>query len=150
MSGVKADSLVVPAAVLAVVVAHARAVFPAEAVGYLAGAGNVVSHFFPIRNELASPTAFRTDPRDALAAHKAMRAAGVELLAVAHSHPTTEAVPSRHDLSGNPYGDAVVWLIVGLAAAEPDVRAWRLTETDFIPVRVVVSDASGSPDLIPA
>ena len=137
-----ADELIMPAAVWEAVVAHARAVLPAEAVGYLAGAGNVVSYFLPVRNELDSPTAFRTDPRDALAAHKGMRAAGVDLLAVVHSHPTTAAVPSRHDLAGNPYGDAVVWLIVGLAGDAPDVRAWRLTETGFHTVALVVPAAS--------
>ncbi len=147
MEAADADSLVVPAAVLEAVIAYARSVLPAEAVGYLAGAGNVVSHLLPVRNELDSPTAFRTDPRDALAAHKAMRAAGVDLLAVTHSHPTTDAVPSRHDLAGNPYGDAVVWLIVGLAWNEPDVRAWRLTDTGFHAVTLVVSAASEPVDL---
>ena len=145
----RTNGLVVPADVLAAVVVHARSVLPAESVGYLAGAGDVASHFFPVRNDLASPTAFRTDPRDALAAHRAMRAAGVELLAVMHSHPTTAAVPSRHDLAGNPYADAVVWLIVGLAAADFDVRAWRLTATDYTPVRLVVSAENDAADLTP-
>ena len=62
---------------------------------------------------------------------KAMRAAGHEIVAVYHSHPSSEPVPSRKDLERNYYGDTVVHFIIGLAGAEPVVRGWWLTETAF-------------------
>lgn len=125
----------VPPPVLEAMVAHARAELPHECVGFLAGtlAGGTgtASQCLPLVNELASPTAFRTEPRSVIAAFRAMRAAGTDLLAVYHSHPTSPPVPSRRDLEENTYGPGYPWVIVGLAGAEPVVRAWWLGETDF-------------------
>ena len=42
-----------------------------------------------------------------------MRTNGTELLAIYHSHPTSEPVPSRRDVEENTYGESVVHLIVG-------------------------------------
>ena len=41
------------------------------------------------------------------------------------SHPTSDPVPSRRDVTENTYGETP-WVIVGFAG-EPAVRAWRLT-----------------------
>ena len=82
----------VPADLLAAVVAHARAEAPLECCGLLAGtADGGVSLHFPIRNDLASPTDYVTNARDLLAASKAVRAAGAEVLAFYHSHPASRA-----------------------------------------------------------
>ena len=62
-----------------------------------------------------------------------MRAGGLELLAVYHSHPTSAPVPSARDLAGNTYGESVVHLIIGLAGAEPEVRAWWLADATYRP-----------------
>ena len=60
-----------------------------------------------------------------------MRASGEELLAVYHSHPTSEPVPSRRDVEENTYGETVVHLIVGHITGNPHVRAWWLGETGY-------------------
>ena len=125
--------LVIPRAVLDEMTAHARAALPAEGCGFLAGVVESgvgrVTHFLPLVNELASPTAFATEARSTFAAFKAMRAAGTDVLAIYHSHPTSAPIPSRHDLAQNIYGPSVAWVIVGLAGEEPEVRAWWLGET---------------------
>ncbi len=59
-----------------------------------------------------------------------MRRLGIELLAIYHSHPTSAPVPSKTDLARAFWPDAV-YLIVSLAAEEPVVRGWWLTETDY-------------------
>jgi proteasome lid subunit RPN8/RPN11 len=64
-----------------------------------------------------------------LAADRRRRECGLELLAIYHSHPAAEPVPSRRDVERNTYGESVVHLIVGLAGAKPEVRVWWLTET---------------------
>jgi proteasome lid subunit RPN8/RPN11 len=119
--------LSVPADILTAVIAHARADVPVECCGLLAGSpdGRVSLHF-PIRNDLASSTEYLTNARDMLAASKTVRAAGAEILAVYHSHPTSPPVPSAKDIAGNHWGDAVLHLIVGLSEDEPDVRAWHI------------------------
>jgi len=124
----------IPAELLAAVVAHARAEAPLECCGLLAGsADGRVSHHFPLRNDLASPTDYLTNARDLFAASKAVRAAGAEVLAFYHSHPASQPVPSAKDVAGNHWGGTVVHLIVGLAGPEPDVRAWHITESGYEP-----------------
>ena len=137
-------ALLVPTDILAAVVAHARADAPAECCGLLAGSPDGrVSHHFPVRNDLVSPTEYLTNARDLLAASKAARTAGAEVLAFYHSHPASPPVPSAKDVAGNHWGDTVVHLIVGLAGPEPDVRAWHITEDGFTPAdwRVVPAAA---------
>ena len=126
--------LALPHAVLDALLAHARRESPRECCGVLGGADGVATLAVPVVNEWASPTAFRTEARDSLAAFRAMRAAGVELLAVYHSHPTSPAVPSAADLRENPHGDTVLCVIAGTDG----VRAWRLGVTDCVevPIRV--------------
>jgi [CysO sulfur-carrier protein]-S-L-cysteine hydrolase len=122
--------LVVPRAHFEAMLAHARAASPAECCGLLAGTvengvGRVTQHL-PLVNALASPTEYESEPRSMLAAHKAMRATGTDVLAVYHSHPTSDPVPSKKDRERN-YSEQVVNLIVGLRGAEPVVRGWWLT-----------------------
>ncbi|MDB5312452.1 MAG: hypothetical protein JWO38_6654, partial [Gemmataceae bacterium] len=127
--------LLIPRPVLEAVVTHARGELPNECCGLLAGAiegdtGRVTQHF-PVRNDLASPTEYATNPRDMLDALKATRAAGTEVLAIYHSHPASAPVPSRKDVERNYWGDSAVHVIIGLGGDEPDIRAWWLTETGY-------------------
>ena len=122
--------LLIPKAVFDATVAHAQAELPAECCGLLAGTivngvGHVSEHY-PLVNALKSPTEYESDSRSMFAAHKAMRASGTEMLAVYHSHPTSEPIPSRRDIERS-YGENVVNLIIGLRGATPDVRGWWLT-----------------------
>ena len=125
-------ALIIPADLLAAVLAHARAEAPAECCGLLAGTpdGRVALRL-PVRNDLASPTEYLTNARDLFAASKAVRAAGAEVLAFYHSHPASHPVPSAKDVAGTHWGGTVVHLIVGLASPEPDVRAWHITESGY-------------------
>jgi [CysO sulfur-carrier protein]-S-L-cysteine hydrolase len=122
--------LLVPRPMFDAMVAHARGELPAECCGLLAGVteGGVgrVTMYLPLVNALASPTEYESESRSLFAAHKAMRAAGAEVLAVYHSHPSSDPVPSRKDRERN-YSEHVVNMIIGLSRAEPEVRGWWLT-----------------------
>lgn len=124
------EVLHVPAALLAELIAHARAAAPTECCGLLGGrvAGGTAraEARYAIANDAASATAYATNPRDMLRAFRAMRECGLELLAVYHSHPLSRSVPSARDLAENTYGETVVHLIVGLAGPVPEVRGWWL------------------------
>lgn len=120
--------LVLPDLFLAEVIGHARAESPYECCGLLAGqiqdGIGVVTTRFAIFNEAASPSEYLSCAEDMLAAFRAMRQHGLELLAIYHSHPVSKAVPSQRDMERNHYGDAVVHMIVGLGNPTPEVRAW--------------------------
>ena len=61
---------------------------------------------------------------------KDMRAQGLEIVAVYHSHPTTEPVPSRKDLERR-YSEDVVHFIISLKDREPLMRGWWLREDQY-------------------
>jgi proteasome lid subunit RPN8/RPN11 len=126
-------------------VAQALKERPNECCGLLAGrlgpAGSVpagdiplaqVVRRYPLVNAAHSPREYLSDDRSMLEAVKGMRVLGLEVLAVYHSHPTTDPVPSRTDLERN-YWPGVVCFIISLKAAEPLVRGWLLGEADYTP-----------------
>ncbi len=117
------------------VVQHAREAAPIECCGLLAGhiseGVGIATTRFAIANDLRGVTDYLTNARDMLFAFRAMRERDLELLAIYHSHPTSDPVPSRRDIEGNTYGESVVHLIVGFGAAEPEVRAWWLAESGY-------------------
>jgi proteasome lid subunit RPN8/RPN11 len=123
-----------PRPIHAALVAQALAERPNECCGLLAGrvtgdVGEVVRHY-PLVNALASPTEFESEPRSMFAAVRDLHQRGLEVLAVYHSHPTSEPVPSRTDLARN-YSTEVMNLIIGLAGLHPAIGCWWLTETGY-------------------
>jgi proteasome lid subunit RPN8/RPN11 len=122
--------LLIPRPIYEAMLAHARVELPAECCGLLAGSvidgiGHVTKHLSLV-NALKSPTEYESEPRSMLAAQKAIRASGTQELAVYHSHPTSEPIPSRRDLERS-YGEGVLNLIIGLRGPEPEVRGWWFT-----------------------
>ncbi len=132
------EPLAIPAAIRNAMVDHCLREAPLECCGLLGGAGRLVASFFTLRNELQDEARYRADTRELIAAVQALRARGEEILALYHSHPKTDAIPSKTDLRENYYGD-VPRIIVSLAGAEPEVRIWRLDADSFeeLPWRVV-------------
>ncbi len=131
--------LVLPRSVYEAMIAQAQAEQPLECCGLLAGVveegtGRVVKAY-PLVNALASAVEYESEPRGLIAADRDMRTAGLEVLAVYHSHPSSPPLPSRKDLQRNwavrdLTGDRV-HLILSLLQSPPVVRAWWLGETDY-------------------
>ncbi len=71
-------------------------------------------------------TRFEIDPAALLAAHKAARAGGPQIVGYYHSHPTGHPVPSATDCE-HASGDARIWAIV----AGGEVAFWRDGEQGF-------------------
>jgi proteasome lid subunit RPN8/RPN11 len=129
------DQLILPASLWAELSAYACQALPHECCGLLAGTihrrQGYITHVLPIPNELASPTAYRTQARAMLAAFRRLRQLQRELLGIYHSHPRTSAQPSRRDLAENTYGATVAHLIISLAGPRPQLGCWRLLPTRY-------------------
>jgi proteasome lid subunit RPN8/RPN11 len=81
---------------------QARAELPNECCGLLAGrldpvAVRHVQACYPLVNALARPTAYLSEPRSMFAAMRDMRELGIDVLAIYHSHPSSDPIPSRTD-----------------------------------------------------
>lgn len=111
------NALTLPRWIHQALLAQARAAAPVEACAILAGCDGRVQAVFPMTNTDASADHFMMDPVEQFAVVRAVRAAGQQMLAVHHSHPTTPAWPSAEDirLAVTP---GVVYTILSLA--EPD------------------------------
>ena len=111
---------------------------PLECCGLLGGVAPRVSSFHPLRNQAQSESRYDAEPSDLFAAVVAMRERGADILAIYHSHPRWQAIPSRTDLAENYYG-AVPRIIVSLLSDPPDVRVWRLEQDSYheLPWRII-------------
>jgi proteasome lid subunit RPN8/RPN11 len=119
------------------IVAHARAVAPAECCGLLLGAAGTITDAIAARNVAASPsTRFLIDSKDHIDGRREARRRGVEVVGFYHSHPRSAAQPSETDVSEASYPDHL-YLIVSLEADPPDVAVFRLDRGRFEPVPFV-------------
>ena len=115
---------------------HAVAELPNECCGLLAGQilepgpiGRVLQ-VYALVNAKASPTEYESEPRSMFQAVRDIEKMGWEILAVYHSHPTSDPVPSRKDVARN-YSPEVMNLIISLKSSSPAVSAWWLSEDGY-------------------
>lgn len=107
--------------------AHARATSPFECCGILIGSGTRIDETAPARNLSESPSRFLIDPADHIAARRAARSRGLDVVGFYHSHPHSAAWPSPTDLAEAAYPEAV-HLIVSLADGGVDARLFRIDQ----------------------
>jgi proteasome lid subunit RPN8/RPN11 len=89
---------------------HVAAVEPIEACGLLAGIQSKVYVVIPVPNELNSPVRYRFAPVDHLNAFRQIEEAGLELLAIYHSHPNGPQYPSATDIDEAAYDVTyIIW-----------------------------------------
>jgi proteasome lid subunit RPN8/RPN11 len=118
--------------------AHLQANYPLEACGILAGTANQALRLYTIDNILASPVAYEMDPKQQIQAMIELEAAGQEMVAIFHSHPTGPERPSPTDVAQAYYPDSV-YVIVSLADREqPVVRGFRIGNGRYHEVAISV------------
>ena len=127
-------TITIPAALYEQMLAHCRACLPDEAGGLLGGRMGRVEVALAVRNAQSSPVSYELDSHAQLHAMKRIEADRFDLVGIYHSHPTSPAYPSRTDVERAffPGTDTLnfpeaVWVIVSLAAARPEARAFAIT-----------------------
>jgi proteasome lid subunit RPN8/RPN11 len=134
------------------IVAHARRDFPDEACGVIAGpeGSDQTARLIPMTNADRSPTFFRFDPAEQLALYREMDDNDEEIVVVYHSHTSTEAYPSRTDISYAAEPQAHYLLVsvaeTGAEDGPAEVRSYRIldgvvTEEE---IEVTGADPAGS------
>jgi proteasome lid subunit RPN8/RPN11 len=97
---------------------------PLECCGILAGRHGHAWEIYQLPNADHSETRYNADPQALIKAVQAMRRNGTEIMAIYHSHPRWQPIPSQTDLKENHYGE-VPRIIVGLLKSPPECRVWR-------------------------
>lgn len=110
-------------------VAHAREDLPNECCGLIGGRDGEALIIHRVENAAASPLRYEMDPKAQYDAYTAIENAGMELLAIYHSHTKSAAYPSQTDVNQAVAWPDQVYVIVSLADAEaPDVKAYLLKD----------------------
>jgi [CysO sulfur-carrier protein]-S-L-cysteine hydrolase len=81
----------------------------------------------PARNAAASPLRYEMDGKEQYRIQTAIEDAGLDLGAIYHSHTRSAPYPSQTDINLAFYPEAV-YVIVGLAGEEPEVRGFRIVD----------------------
>ena len=93
---------------------HAQSFAETEVCGLIASRNTVPASCYPISNADQQPqTKFTLEASEQISAFKTMREKGEQLFAIYHSHPHSEALPSKTDLALANYPD-VLYLIISL------------------------------------
>lgn len=108
---------------------HLQSCLPQEGVGLWSGAIGAApsaTRFTALQNTADNPLVrYAVHPQEWIEVLTAVQASGEVPLALVHSHPTGDAVPSRQDLQNWYYPD--LWcVIVSFRANSPIWRAYRI------------------------
>lgn len=132
-------NLEIPNIIFEQMIAQAKAEAPIEACGILAGNNNRIKRLYKMTNTDKRNDHFMMEPTEQFKVVKDIRTAGLEMLAIYHSHPETPARPSAEDNRLALTSD-VTYIIVSLQNGDhPAVKGFlmengRVTE---VPVKIV-------------
>ena len=130
--------MTLPMSILTKIIAQATDEAPNEACGYLVGRDDRGELAIPMRNVDESPEHYSLDPAEQFAVVKKAREAGLDLIAVYHSHPATPARMSQEDIR-LVYDTSVVYLIYSME--EKVIKGFRVDqEKNLSEVPVTVLD----------
>jgi proteasome lid subunit RPN8/RPN11 len=110
------------------IIAQARQEAPLEACGYLAEQDGIVIRHYPLTNADASEEHYSLKPEEQFAAVRQMRATGLKLRAVYHSHPASPARPSEEDIK-LAHDQEISYVIVSLLEGKETVRSFSIKES---------------------
>jgi proteasome lid subunit RPN8/RPN11 len=136
----------IPGTIRDELVAHAMGQFPNEACGLLAGSLNGspgtaarAERFFPMTNADASPVSYRLDPKEQLHVFNELEDAGLELVAIYHSHTHSEAFPSETDRRLAFYPEAHYLLVSLEDRTQPVLRGFTIQEGEVQEQNVAIT-----------
>jgi proteasome lid subunit RPN8/RPN11 len=120
------DVIYLAASLVDELIAQARANYPEETCGLIAGRDGRAIRLHPIENIRHSPVAYEMDPLSQIRAMLAIENEGLEMLAIYHSHPAGPARPSPSDIAQAYYPESA-HLIISLADRErPSLRGFMI------------------------
>jgi proteasome lid subunit RPN8/RPN11 len=127
------------------IVAHARADHPDEACGVIAGplGSDRPVRFVPMVNAERSPTFYRFDSLEQLKVWREMDDRDEEPVVIYHSHTSTEAYPSRTDISYAAEPNAHYVLVSTREPETFEFRSYRILDGEVTEEEVAIVEAAG-------
>jgi proteasome lid subunit RPN8/RPN11 len=126
------------------IVAHARLDHPDEACGVVAGpaGSDRPERFIPMVNAARSPTFYEFDSTDLLKLYREMDSLDEEPVVIYHSHTSTQAYPSRTDISYASEPHAHYVLVSTADEVGVEFRSFRIVDGEVTeePVEIVTGE----------
>jgi proteasome lid subunit RPN8/RPN11 len=119
------------------IVAHAREDSPNECCGMVASRDGEAVRVYRAANAAASPLRYEIDGAEQYRIQMAIDDEGLDLGAIYHSHTRTAPYPSQTDINLAFYPQAL-YVIVGLASEEADVRAYEIRDGKVSETKMVI------------
>jgi [CysO sulfur-carrier protein]-S-L-cysteine hydrolase len=108
---------------------HLQSGLPNEACGILGGKDNRITEIYPTTNIDENPRVrYLIDPKGQFATIKDMRKKGLEMVAIFHSHPESQAYPSVTDVGLAYYPEAYYIIVSFKDRMNPDAHAFRIID----------------------
>ncbi len=120
-------ALDLPPEMIELIVAHAQAGYPEEVCGLVAGREGQAVEVYPGRNVSPTPRVAYEMDVETLMRMVEWEDAGLELLAIYHSHPQGPDGPSETDVAKATYPDAIYVIVSLTDRARPRLSAWRMS-----------------------
>ena len=129
--------------VLDEVIEHAKAAYPTEACGLIAGPrptpaarGGEGRRFIPMANVAQSAAEFEMDPAELIKILRDLRNAGEELAAIFHSHPHGPLHLSRMDIERAYYPEAAHLIVCLTQLERPQAAAFRIIDGEVLEIEL--------------
>ena len=114
-------------------VAHALEEAPNECCGMVASKDGAAKRVLRATNIHASPLRYEIEAGEMFRLLSEIEDSGLQLGAIYHSHTRSAPYPSQTDINiavppelGTPMWPGTIYVILGVAGAEPDVRAFEI------------------------
>jgi proteasome lid subunit RPN8/RPN11 len=122
------------------IVAHARAGYPEEVCGIIAGKDGAGVALYRGRNVSATPRVAYELDIETLARQIEFEEMGLALVAIYHSHPAGPEIPSPTDVAGAFYPDATCAICSLADQARPALRAFWIVAGRVREVQIITAD----------
>lgn len=118
-----------PRPIVDAMLAHARREPHIECCGLVAGREGAITRIFAAANAAENPSiSYEIAPKEIFERVRDMRAEGVEMLGIYHSHPNGKNEPSPRDVAQAYYPEAAYFIISPVDGAEKPVRAFSIRD----------------------
>ena len=127
----------IPRSIYDEMVAHALEDAPNECCGMIAARDGEATRLYRAANAAASPLRYEIDGPEQYRIQMEIDDAELDLGAIYHSHTRSEPYPSQTDINLAFYPETL-YVIVGVAADEPEVRAYTIRDGRVAEAELVV------------
>jgi proteasome lid subunit RPN8/RPN11 len=112
-----------------------------ECCGLLAGRHGAIAQAFPAQNVAEHPaSAYEIAPKELFRIIREIRAAGLELLGIYHSHPKGDNQPSPRDVERAYYPEAAYFILSPRAGAPEPIRAYSIRDGRWTQLEIKIQN----------